>query len=87
MVFQLKRDYLINNLILLYIIHNVQEKSRNYLGMTKLQKFVFLAEKNLNENRIKALTYDFFMWDYGSLSKEFYVDYNILKQNDICIQK
>jgi len=83
---QSERDSLINNLILLYIINDAQEKSHNYLGMTKLQKFVFLVEKNLNENRMRALTYDFFMWDYGPLSKEIYVDYKILKQNDICIQ-
>jgi uncharacterized phage-associated protein len=70
----------------MYIIHKAQEKSHNYLGILKLQELIFLAEKNLHENGIKALTYDFFMWNRGPLSKEIYVDYKMLTHSKILNQ-
>jgi hypothetical protein len=70
----------------LYLVKKVHEKSKSYLGITKLQKLVFLAEKTLNEKGIKAFTYDFFVWDYGSLSKEIYLDHERLVENDIINQ-
>lgn len=70
----------------MYIIHKAQEKSHNYLGIIKLQELIFLVEKNLNENGVKALIYDFFMWNQGPLSKEIYVDYKMLTHNKILNQ-
>jgi uncharacterized phage-associated protein len=83
---QPERDNLINKLLLLFLVNKAQEKSHNYLGILKLQKLIFLAEKNLHENGIKALTYDFFMWNLGPLSKEIYVDYKMLTHSKILNQ-
>lgn len=72
-----------DNLLLLYLIERVHEKSKRYLGMTKLQKLVFITEKMLNEKSTKAFNYDFFAWNYGPLSKEIYLDHEKLVENDI----
>lgn len=72
---------MVDNLLLLYLIKRVHERSRRYLGMTRLQKLVFMAEKALNEQRIKAFNYTFFAWDFGPLSREIYVDHEKLVDN------
>lgn len=81
-----EKEVLTDNLLLLYLIKRAHEKSRNYLGITKLQKLVFVAEKILNETRVKAFNYNFFAWNFGPLSKEIYLDHKRLVENDIVNQ-
>jgi len=78
-----EKEVLVDNLLLLYLIKRVHDKSGRYLGMTKLQKLVFIAEKDLNQKRTKAFNYDFFAWNYGPLSKEIYLDHEKLVENDL----
>ncbi|MGD2247560.1 MAG: DUF4065 domain-containing protein [Candidatus Methanofastidiosia archaeon] len=78
-----EKEVITDNFLLLYLINTVHEKSRHYLGMTKLQKLVFIIEKILNEKGIKTFNYNFFAWNYGSLSKEIYLDHEKLVENDI----
>jgi len=78
-----EKEAIIDNLLLLYLIRRVHEKSETYLGITKLQKLVFIAQKILNDKGMKAFNYDFFAWNYGPLSKEMYLDRENLIRNDI----
>ncbi len=78
-----EKEVITDNLLLLYLVNKVHEKSKRYLGMTKLQKLVFMAERILNEKGIKAFNYNFFAWNYGPLSKDIYLDHEKLVKNDI----
>ncbi len=78
-----EEEIITDNVLLLYLITRVHEKSEKYLGITKLQKLVFIAQKILNDRDMKAFNYGFFAWNYGPLSKEIYVDRENLVENDI----
>lgn len=55
-----EKEVITDNLLLLYLINKVHEKSNHYVGMTTLQNLVFIAEKILNEKGIKTFNYTFF---------------------------
>jgi hypothetical protein len=55
-----EKEVITDNLLLLYLINKVHEKSNHYVGMTTLQNLVFIAEKILNEKGIKTFNYNFF---------------------------
>lgn len=81
-----EKEIVVDNLLLAYLIERAHKRSRRYLGMTKLQKLIFMVEKIFNERKIKAFNYDFFAWDYGPLSREIYLDLRKLIENDIVSQ-
>ncbi len=63
-----------DNLLLLYMISRLPIP-----GITKLEKLVFLAEKDLHEKKIKAFNYLFYRWDHGPYSRGLYDDFDRLK--------
>ena len=69
-----------DHLLLMYIIKKHSEISHRYLGITKLQKYAFLSENSMNENKIKGLNYNFFRYDYGPISKQLYKDIELFRR-------
>ena len=69
-----------DHLLLLYLIKKHEEASDRYLGITKLQKYVFLSENLMNKNCLKGLNYNFFRYNYGPMSKQLYTDINLFKK-------
>ena len=59
---------------------------RGWLGITKLQKLVFLTESCLSENNERAFSYEFFMYDQGPISREMYEDLESLIDNGLVIE-
>ena len=76
------KEMLVNKLLLLYLIFKINEKS-NFLGITKLQKFVYLIENKLYNDDKRALNYPFFRWNFGPMSKEVYTDREIMAKNSL----
>lgn len=76
------KDKIANKLLLLYLIDSVN-KQHAFLGITKLQKLVFLVENELYKKKQRALSYPFFRWDYGPMSKEIYVERKALAENGL----
>lgn len=71
-----KRSYnqsIINRLLLLYLC-SISKEHGIWLGITKLQKLSFLSEKTMVDNRMNGLSYLFFRFNYGPMSKEIYQD-------------
>lgn len=76
------RQKIVDRLLLLYLYDRVSEESR-ITGDVKLQKLAFLSEKSMIERDAKGLTYKFFRWDHGPMSKEVYEDREFLEENDL----
>src|SRR2546425_5707210 len=70
-------------LLLLYMIGTHHNQSRRYLGITKADKFVFLAEKRMIDNRLKGFDYDFYRWNFGPLSPSIYADIETLQKTSM----
>jgi uncharacterized protein YwgA len=68
-----------NLLLLIYLIHisNLKAHLENPL---KLQKLVFLSQKELSEKKMRAFNYTFFRWLKGPFSADLSNDLNLLKQ-------
>lgn len=64
----------VDNLLLLYMISRLPIP-----GITKLEKLVFLAQKDLNEKKIKAFNYLFYRWGLGPYSRGLYDDFDRLE--------
>lgn len=76
-----------NKLLLLYLIRQYNLKSKFYLGITKLQKLVFLSERDMIENRVKGLNFQFFRYSYGPMSKEVYQERTELQESGLIIKE
>lgn len=77
-----EKDKIANKLLLLYLVNSVNEQN-NFLGITKLQKLVYLFESYLYTEGKRALNFSFFRWDYGPMSKEIYVERDFLAKNGL----
>lgn len=76
------RQKIVDRLLLLYLYSRVSEMSR-ITGDVKLQKLAFLSEKSMLEREAKGLTYKFFRWEHGPMSKEVYEDREFLEENNL----
>ena len=74
-------DRVVNNLLLLYLIDKTNEIG-NMEDNLKVQKMVFLAQKDLIKRRLKAFAYNFFRWDQGPFSADLNNDLVKLARND-----
>ena len=72
------RESISNILLLLYTIHKTNEQ-QEMDDDRKLQKMVFLAEKNLVRSKLKALDYQFHKWQMGPYSANVSRDLDVLK--------
>lgn len=77
-----EKDKISDKLFLLYLINSVN-KQNNFLGITKLQKLVYILENYLYTKGKRALNFSFFRWDYGPMSKEIYVERDFLVNNGL----
>lgn len=75
-------DMLSNEILLLYLIRRINEQD-NFLGITKLQKFVYLIESIFYIDDTKSLKYPFFRWNFGPMSKEVYNECRNLAKNNL----
>lgn len=76
------RQRIIDRLLLLYLYACVSENNR-ITGDVKLQKLAFLVEKSMLERNAKGLTYKFFRWEHGPMSKDVYEDREFLEENNL----
>jgi len=76
------RERAINNLLLLHVIEETNKKGQLEKNL-KLQKLVFLIEKNLIQRKIKAFTYQFFRWHQGPFSAGINADLNLLSKHGL----
>lgn len=67
-------------LLLLHLIEKHQEASPRYLGITKVDKYVFLSERRMIEDRVKGFDHRFFRWNYGPLAPSLYSDLHLLRE-------
>ena len=65
-------------LLLLYLIWDARERGCMILGETKLQKLVFLAEREMLGKRYKGFNYNFVRLDFGPYSAELKRDLTLL---------
>lgn len=73
-------DIIRDNLLLMYLISKTR---KNDLGITKLQKLIFLVESILSNDNLRTFSYNFYRWNYGPFSKEIYKDEEALVENDL----
>lgn len=74
------KDSAVNNLLLLYLID--ETNSKGFLDEhLKLQKLVFLIQKNLNQKKLKGFSYNFFRWEKGPFSAGVANDLKLLSKN------
>lgn len=76
------REKLIDRLMLLHLYDRVSSGSK-MTGDVKLQKLVFLSEKDMLERDWDGLNYKFFRWDLGPMSKGVYEDHDFLYDNGL----
>ena len=74
------KEIINDHLLLLYTIKKHDEISMRYLGITKLQKYIFLSEDSMNVAGIKGLNYKFFRGNYGPMSKQIYKDLELFRK-------
>lgn len=60
--------------------------NKAWLGVTKLQKLLFLMESSLSEKNERAFSYEFFMYDQGPISKGVYEDLESLIDSGLVIE-
>lgn len=72
------RERMTNILLVMYTI-----KKANQFGVmdgtVKLQKVVFLAQKELLAHKLKGFAYNFFRWNHGPYSADLANDYGLLE--------
>lgn len=76
------KEILIDRLLLLYLINSLKKWSET-LGITQIQKNIFISECQMIINKVKGLNYYFFKGHYGPLSVQIYGDINTLEENGI----
>jgi len=80
-----EEEKLTDLLLLLYLIWNSQKRGYVILGETKLQKLVFLAERQMLGKRYKGFNYNFARLDFGPYSSELKRDLNLLLECNLVI--
>lgn len=72
-------DIVLDNVLLMYLISKTKNDD---LGITKLQKLIFLVESILSSENVRTFSYNFYKWNYGPFNKEIYKDEGALVEND-----
>ncbi len=72
------RERMVNILLLMYAIRKVSQFGVMD-GTVKLQKIIFLAQKELLARRLKGFSYNFFRWNHGPYSADLANDYGLLE--------
>jgi uncharacterized protein YwgA len=75
-------DRVVNNLLLLYLINKADEEGVIEDNI-KLQKSVFLTQKNFIDKKMKGFSYNFFRWHHGPFSADVNNDLISLKKNKL----
>jgi len=70
----------VNCLMTLYLLKRANNRID---GLTKLQKLVFVAQEEMAQRGICAVSSEFFRWNYGPMSKEVYRTNDILIENNL----
>ncbi len=70
-------------LLLLHLIEKHQDASPGYLGITKVDKYVFLSERQMIEDGVKGFDHRFFRWNYGPLALSLYADLHLLRETGL----
>lgn len=78
---QLFEERVVNNLLLLHLIDRANQKG-NIEDNLKVQKMVFLAQKNFIDKKLKGFAYNFFRWERGPFSADLNNDLMKLIRND-----
>lgn len=71
------KDRVVNNLLLLYLIKECNEKGR-VENLLKLQKLVFLTQRKSVKQKAKGFSYNFFRWRMGPFSADVNKDLDLL---------
>lgn len=69
-----------DNIPLALLAANDQESIE---GRTRLQKLIFLAQKEVEDSTENKDLYDFIAYDYGPFAKEIYQDIDSFKRRDL----
>jgi len=72
------RERMVNILLVMYTIKKVAQFGVMD-GTVKLQKIVFLAQKELLARKLKGFSYNFFRWNHGPYSADLANDYALLE--------
>ncbi len=71
--------------LLLHLIEKHRNLSRGYLGITKVDKYVFLSEKEMIDERVKGFDHGFFRWNFGPLAPSLYSDLYLLRDAGLVV--
>ncbi len=72
-------------ILLLHLINRHNRTSPRFLGITKVDKFVFLSEKEMNDDHVKGFDHRFFRHNYGPLAPSLYSDMNLLREAKLIV--
>jgi hypothetical protein len=82
MIISLK-EQIQNRLLMLYLIHEHNNQSKEYLRITRIQKLSFLSELEMLSDKVKGLNFLFFRYTHGPMSKEVYQELEHLRFNGL----
>ena len=69
------KEKIIDIFLTLYLLDDLyQQKNTSFIGKVKMQKLVFLSEKDMIDQREKGFNFDFIRLDYGPYSAELETD-------------
>ena len=77
-----EKERISNNFFLLYLIEKTNDNG-HFMGITKLQKLVYLIELKCYTIGFKSLSFPFFRWNYGPMSKELYIEKDRIIENGL----
>jgi uncharacterized phage-associated protein len=76
------RQKVVDRLLTLYLYNKVSERGRMW-GDVKLQKLIFLSEKEMINQQKAGYNYKFFRWEHGPMSKGVYEDHEFLQTHGL----
>lgn len=80
------KDKVIDKLLSSYIINECDQTYGVFLSETKLQKLVFLSEKRMIDNRIKAFNYNYIKFFHGPFSSSLRYDLQAFAENSLILE-
>jgi uncharacterized protein YwgA len=75
-------DRIVNNLLLLRLIGETNDFGK-LEHQLKVQKLVFLIQKNFVQRKLKGFSYNFFRWEQGPFSADVNNDLKLLKKSKL----
>ena len=76
-------EKLVDLALVLYLVGRAYERGCAVDGITRLQKLVFLAEREMVGRRIKGFNYTFVRFEYGPFSSELSRDHELLVRSGV----